>query len=51
LTPSALAMSPAEQAGLYALSLGFKNGLELALNSLTGLPGIKILRFDTFSFY
>ena len=51
LTPSALMMSPAERAGLYFLSLGFKDGLELALNSLLGLPGINILRFDTFSFY
>ena len=51
LTPSALLMSPAEQAGLYALSLGFANGLAMALDSLQGLPGINILRFDAFSFY
>jgi phospholipase/lecithinase/hemolysin len=51
LTPEALRRSPAEQAGLYALSLGFANGQAVMLDSLEGLPGINILRFDAFSFY
>jgi phospholipase/lecithinase/hemolysin len=52
LTPNALAGPPQQQALLLALSLGFRSALEMALSSLEmTLPGINILRFDTFTFY
>jgi len=51
LTPAGLALSPAEQAALQALTLGFNAGLAGALDGLSALPGIDIEQFDTFSLF
>ena len=48
LTPFGLSLSPAERAGLQALSIGFNAGLAGAMTGLSGLPGIDIELFDTF---
>ena len=48
LTPFGRALPPLERAGLQALSAGFNVGLEAALSAADGLPGIDIVRFDTF---
>lgn len=48
LTPYGLSLGPMEQMGLRALSMGFNGGLDMALSSLGGLPGIEITPFDTF---
>ena len=50
-TPSGLSLSPAEQAGLQALSVGFNAGLAAALDALAVLPGIDIEVFDTFGLF
>ena len=50
-TPSGLSLSPAERAGLQALSIGFNAGLAGALDELSVLPGIDIELFDTFSLF
>ena len=49
-TPSGLSLSPAERAGLQALSIGFNAGLAGAL-AASLLPGIEIELFDTFSVF
>jgi phospholipase/lecithinase/hemolysin len=50
LTPSGLALPPAQRAGLQALALGFNAGLSSALDVAEALlPGIDIVRFDTFA--
>ena len=49
LTPYGLGLSDLQRGGLQALSVGFDNGLALALSSLAGLPGIDITGFDTFA--
>ena len=51
LTPSGLSLSPAERAGLQALSIGFNAGLAGALDGLSVLPGIDIELFDTFGLF
>ena len=51
LTPSGLSLSPAERAGLQALSIGFNAGLAGAVTGLSGLPGIDIEVFDTFGLF
>lgn len=51
MTPSGLALTPAQRAGLQALTLGFNDGLRSALNSASMLPGITITQFDTFAFF
>ena len=48
LTPSGLSRSPAERAGLQALSIGFNAGLAGAVTGLSGLPDIDIELFNTF---
>jgi phospholipase/lecithinase/hemolysin len=48
LTPFGLSLSPAQQAGLQALSIGFNVGLDTAINGLSLLPNIEITPFDTF---
>ena len=48
LTPFGLSLSPAERAGLQALTIGFNAGLAGAVTGLSGLPGIDIELFDTF---
>jgi phospholipase/lecithinase/hemolysin len=50
-TPSGLSLSPAERAGLHALSVGFNAGLAGAVTTLSGLPGIDIELFDTFGLF
>ena len=50
-TPAGLSLSPAEQAGLQALSVGFNAGLAGALDALAVLPGIDIEMFDTFGLF
>jgi phospholipase/lecithinase/hemolysin len=50
-TPSGLAASPGQQAGLQALTVGFNTGLAAALGGLSGLPGINITAFNTFAFF
>ena len=50
-TPYGLNLSPAERAGLQALTIGFNAGLAGALNGLSALPGIDIEQFDTFSLF
>jgi phospholipase/lecithinase/hemolysin len=50
-TPAAGALSPAERAGLQALSIGFNNLLAAQLIALSSLPGIDITAFDDFSFF
>jgi phospholipase/lecithinase/hemolysin len=50
-TPSALAASPAQQAAMLALTVGFNSGLAAALGGLSGLPGINITPFNTFAFF
>lgn len=50
-TASAIAAGPATQAGAHALTVGFNNGLALALAGLSGaFPGA-IIPFDTFSLF
>lgn len=49
LTPFGLGLPAIQRAGLQALSVGFDNGLALALGNLAGLPGIDITSFDTFT--
>ena len=51
MTPSGLALTPAQRAGLQALTLGFNAGLRSALDSASMLPGITITQFDTFAFF
>jgi phospholipase/lecithinase/hemolysin len=51
LTPSGLNLSPAQRAGLQALTIGFNVGLADALNGLAVLPGIDIELFDTFGLF
>ena len=51
LTPSGLSLSPAERAGLQALSIGFNAGLAGAVTGLSGLPDIDIELFDTFGLF
>jgi phospholipase/lecithinase/hemolysin len=50
LTPFGSGLPPAEQASLYALSVGFNNDLDSALSNLAGLPGVNITPFDTLAF-
>jgi outer membrane lipase/esterase len=50
-TPSGLSLSPAQRAGLQALTVGFNTGLAGALDGLSGLPGIDIEQFDTFGLF
>ena len=49
LTPFGLAQSPAQRAGLQALSNGFNLALANALTGLMQLPGVNITLFDTFA--
>jgi phospholipase/lecithinase/hemolysin len=49
LTPSGLALTPEQRAGLRALSIGFNSALAGALNGLSLLPGIDITQFDSFA--
>ena len=51
LTPYGLSLSPADKAGLEALSIGFNAGLAGAVTGLSFLPGIDIELFDTFSLF
>ena len=51
MTPSGLALPPAQRAGLQALTLGFNTGLRSALDSASMLRGITITQFDTFAFF
>ena len=52
MTPSGLALLPAQRAGLQALTVGFNDGLQSALDSASDmLPGITITQFDTFTFF
>lgn len=51
LTPSGMSLSPAERAGLQALSIGFNAGLAGAVTGLSALPGIDIELFDTFGLF
>ena len=51
MTPSGLALPPAQRAGLQALTLGFNTGLRSALDSASMFPGITITQFDTFAFF
>jgi phospholipase/lecithinase/hemolysin len=50
-TPAGLTLSPADQAGLLALSVGFNAGLAVALDALSVFPGIDIELFDTFGLF
>jgi phospholipase/lecithinase/hemolysin len=50
-TPAGQALTPDQQAGLQALTLGFNSGLAGLATSLSGLPGIHITLFDTFAFF
>lgn len=50
-TPAGLSLSPVEQAGLLALSVGFNAGLAVALDALAVFPGIDIELFDTFGLF
>ena len=49
LTPYGLGLPPLQRGGLQALSVGFDNGLALALSSLAALPDMDITGFDTFT--
>jgi phospholipase/lecithinase/hemolysin len=49
LTPSGLALPPLQRAALQQLSIGFDLGLAGALDQLQLLPGIQIVRFNTFA--
>jgi outer membrane lipase/esterase len=51
MTPSGLALTPAQRAGLQALTLGFNAGLRSGLDSASMLAGITITQFDTFAFF
>jgi outer membrane lipase/esterase len=51
LTPFGLSLSPADQAGLHALSLYFDGYLQAVMNSLSGLPQINLIQADTFGFF
>jgi phospholipase/lecithinase/hemolysin len=51
LTPFGLSLSPAERAGLQALTIGFNAGLAGAVTGLSGLPDIEIESFDTFGLF
>ena len=51
LTPFGLSLSPAERAGLQALTIGFNAGLAGAVTGLSGLPDIEIELFDTFGLF
>ena len=50
-TPAGLSLSPAQRAGLHALSVGFNMGLAGALSALSMLPDIHIEAFDTFALF
>ena len=50
-SPAGQALTPAQQAGLQALTIGFNSGLAALLGSLSNLPGIDITLFDTFAFF
>ncbi len=50
-TPAGQALTPQQQAGLQALTIGFNNGLAGLLNSLSGLPGIELTPFNTFALF